>query len=409
MDTLKPNVLVIDRSGYKFFVDRSGEPIISPARYNVFFMTKPVHVPTVRLADLSGLLVIDTEDAKAIGELTRSLHAIAPLHRIVALAERHLEVVAALREELHIPGMSVAETLPFRDKLLMKERVAAAGVRVPEFHSLRSPLDAEPLLRKHRKIIIKPVAGMGTKDTFGISSLDELQHLAARDDLAFDQFEAEEFIEGPMYHVDGIVAGGEVLVATPFRYTDSDLEYEKCDWIADIQETNPTLVARMLDQHERVVKALGLEAGTTHLECFLTPSDELVFCEVAARPGGWAMMDMFEALHGLDLRRIAIEFQLGLGFSGVSRARVGCVGEIVFYPRPGRVERVSTPREFSDDWIHHVRIKPAAGDTLKRPIMSGDVAAAFVVTGDTEVEVTDRLAAVRARFVLEVVDVPTSG
>src|SRR5688500_6783004 len=47
-------------------------------------------------------------------------------------------VAARLREKFGIPGMSVDAVRGFRDKQLMKERVAAAGLRVPRAHRVRT-------------------------------------------------------------------------------------------------------------------------------------------------------------------------------------------------------------------------------------------------------------------------------
>lgn len=406
MDVTKPNVLVVDRSGYRFYVDRRGAPIVSPDAYNVFFMTKSMHVKGVRLTDLAGLLVTDTDDKRAICEVARALHAAAPLHRIVVLAERHLEIAGELRDEFGIPGMSLGETLPFRDKLLMKQRVAAAGVRVPAHVAIRSPLDAAVLLLEHGKIIVKPVDGMGTEHTFAIASMAELEELARRADLAFDRFEAEEFIDGVHYHVDGLVVGGEVVAATPYRYARPLLGFERLESTYEIQETEPRLVERMLELHAQAVWGLGLREGATHLECFLTPADELVFCEVAVRTGGWAMADMFESLHGVDPRRVMLEFQLGLGLRWKPTPQARCVGEIVFFPRPGRLVQISRLDDFPESWIYSKRIRPVVGDVLRWPIMTGDIAAVFVVTGDNQAHVMRRLAEVRERFEMEVEPVP---
>lgn len=401
MDTAKRNILIIDRSGYSFFLDKGGTSIIAPEEYNVFFMTKPVHLQSIRLQDVAGVLVADTENAQVVMELAQTLHAVFPLHRIIAMGERHLEVAAELRGRLGISGMSSEETIPFRDKLPMKEKVRAAGIPVPDFMPISSPLDAAELLVRHGRIVVKPRCGMGSCDTYVVGTAGELQELAAVTSR-FGPMEAEEFIAGEMYHVDGIVHKGQVLLASPFRYLTTTLDYESLDAICVISETNPTISRRLLELHAKVVQGLSLQDGTTHLECFRTPDDELVFCEIAARSGGGSTIEAFAALHEVDLRRTAIELHLGRGYGSHATAGAACVGLVDFFPRPGHVTAISTPDDFPEEWIYFKRIKPKPGDDLRAPVMSGDAAALFVVTGSDEVETLERMRLVRERFVLAV-------
>ena len=58
--------------------------------------------------------------------------------RVEALWEPMVLLAARLRERLGAPGISWDTALGFRDKGLMKERVAAAGLRVPHARRVRS-------------------------------------------------------------------------------------------------------------------------------------------------------------------------------------------------------------------------------------------------------------------------------
>ena len=65
------------------------------------------------------------------------------LDRIVALDDFDVETAAMLREYLHVAGMGETTARAFRDKLAMRSRARAAGIRCPDFiHVLN---DASPL------------------------------------------------------------------------------------------------------------------------------------------------------------------------------------------------------------------------------------------------------------------------
>ena len=58
--------------------------------------------------------------------------------RVLANWEVMVQSAARLRERFGVPGMSVDTVNGFRDKQLMKERVSAAGLRVPQSVRIRA-------------------------------------------------------------------------------------------------------------------------------------------------------------------------------------------------------------------------------------------------------------------------------
>ena len=66
-----------------------------------------------------------------------------PIDRIESNWEVMVLTAARLRERLGVPGMSLDTVRGFRDKQLMKERVAAAGLRVPRSSRVRTAVEAE--------------------------------------------------------------------------------------------------------------------------------------------------------------------------------------------------------------------------------------------------------------------------
>src|SRR4051812_14420607 len=108
--------------------------------------------------------VLDDDDARAIRAAIRYLvQRHGPVTRLVALHESDLEVAAALREELDIPGERPASIAPFRDKLLMARTLAALGVPTP----VTVALDGREAVRmlagdERRPVVIKPRRGSGS-------------------------------------------------------------------------------------------------------------------------------------------------------------------------------------------------------------------------------------------------------
>ena len=97
------------------------------------------------------------------------------IDRVESMWEATMYLAARLRERIGAPGLDVAGTIPFRDKESMKEVLRAAGIRVPR--SVRASTIAEVQAGAEEvgyPLIIKPISGAGSMDTYRIDEPAEL-------------------------------------------------------------------------------------------------------------------------------------------------------------------------------------------------------------------------------------------
>ena len=88
------------------------------------------------------------------------------IHRVEALWEPLMMSAAHIRTKLKLPGMTPDTVIGFRDKSIMKQRVKAAGLRVPHaFRCTSTKQIEEAAERIGFPLIIKPIAGAGSADT----------------------------------------------------------------------------------------------------------------------------------------------------------------------------------------------------------------------------------------------------
>jgi hypothetical protein len=77
------------------------------------------------------LRVPSLQDEDAVVEAVRRWTSPVRVDKVECLWEPGMFLAARLREALGAEGMTVEQTLPFRDKDRMKQVLAAAGVRTP--------------------------------------------------------------------------------------------------------------------------------------------------------------------------------------------------------------------------------------------------------------------------------------
>ena len=229
------------------------------------------------------------------------------IDRIVSNWEPLQILAARLRERFGIPGMSVDQVLGFRDKQLMKERVKAAGLRVPYSYRARTEAEVRAAAEKVGfPLILKPISGAGSADTYKVNSQAELDKtLQAMRHVT--EVSCEEFIEGEEFTFDTVSIGGVPAYENIASYLPPPLIARSNEWVSPV-----IITVRDMQQHRlqpgitlgrKVLKALQMGDGFTHMEWFLTPKGEAVFGEIGCRPGGAHLVDQMNCTSDIDLFR----------------------------------------------------------------------------------------------------------
>jgi biotin carboxylase len=227
--------------------------------------------------------------------------------RVLANWEVMVMTAARLRERFGVPGMSVDAVRGFRDKQLMKERVAAAGLRVPRAVRVRTATDArEGAAKLGYPLVLKPISGAGSADTYEVRSDAGLEDALGRM-RHVEEASLEEFIEGDELTFDTVCVGGKPVFANVAQYLPKPLIARTNEWISPVIVTVRDLAQPVLADGialgEGVLGALGMGDGFTHMEWFRKPDGEVVFGEIGCRPGGAHLVDQMNYTCDIDLFR----------------------------------------------------------------------------------------------------------
>ncbi len=301
--------------------------------------------------------------------------------------EYDLERAARIRADLGIPGQSPAGALSFRDKAVMKE-VAGAAVPTAPFTRLATINDLTGFIAERGyPVVVKPVKQGGSRD---ISVLRDEAGLVAfsrrpwREDLM-----AEGFVEGPMYHVDAVIAPGYRFVASS-RYLRSCLGVFSGHNNGSVQlHPEDKFAVRLEEFLDRVLEAFDTpEVSAYHLEVFHTPEDELVLCEIASRVGGDRIPALTRATYGVDLHTAWLRQSVGLPVDPPPAAPPAAVhGSVSVLPQ-GRPVRAPERPPFP--WMRHYEVNEAlAPDAVARN--STSFLCFAIVSGADAAEVEQRL------------------
>lgn len=396
------NILLLNGIRYRNYMAPDG-PVLSPAEHAVHVITHKRFAAGIPDSDYHALhAVSDWIDDDCIA-VARRWHKARPLQCVATVSEDRVLTAARIRDELDIPGMRTEQALGFRDKVVMKERVAAHGIPVPAFAALLSEDQAAAFVARHGRSVIKPRRGSGSEETFIIDSPEQAAAVTARLGDTVARFEIEGFVEGPMFHCDSVVVDGQVVLASVSAYQTPTTAFATEDALVSVMEGESETARRIKVVNQRVTDALGLRNGVGHLEVFVTPDGEIVFCEMACRPGGAGVVPAVDAAFGVNLLHTVLRLETGRPVSVPNQAHQ-LAAWVTFYRKPGTVLSANSLEDFPEDWITHRRIYVGEGDVLGQAEHSTDAAAQFVLTGGDRDQLTRRIASVRERWSMRVRD-----
>lgn len=235
---------------------------------------------------------------------------LGPIHRIFTEYELIQMSVAQARAELGLPGMSPGTLLNFRDKGVMKTRLAAAGVPCAQHRTVESIYEARDFAAKvGYPLVVKPVAGVGAREIHQCDDQEDFEEVLQSDPPGpHNPLQLEEFVQGDEYTLDTISVDGKALWHSITRYLPTPLEVLRNPWMQWRILTPREIDVPEYDDIRRVgehaLRALGMQSNISHMEWFRRPDGRIAVGEVGARPPGsriftalnWANdYDMYDA------------------------------------------------------------------------------------------------------------------
>ncbi|VWC94397.1 ATP-dependent carboxylate-amine ligase domain-containing protein [Burkholderia lata] len=329
---------------------------------------------------------------------------------VIALAEVDLLRAARIKDRIHASGGShEAATLLYRDKFLMKRRLAERGIRINPMAAVRSACEIDDFIERHGyPVVVKPRDGRGSG---GVSVLRDRQallaYLAEQEGTTFHNLMVEKFLDAPLLNVNGLYINGKPIIVSPVRSTVTCLDFlgGKSLGFQMLAADNPLHDACVELTRNIVERALPpIPTMLFHLEVFLD-GDELVVCEIACRLGGCSVNQELSAAYGIDPRMTLIDALRGGASSGLTQRIVAknLLGQLNIPPRAGTLR--DFPARIDLPFIRYCTVTAQKGVTYSGMKMTNAEIVSAIVDGDSEQAVSRHLVAlddwVRDAFVWE--------
>ncbi|WP_375585597.1 acetyl-CoA carboxylase biotin carboxylase subunit family protein [Cyclobacterium xiamenense] len=225
-----------------------------------------------------------------------------------------LYTAAVLSKALGIKFNSIQSALYSNNKFEQREACSAKGIMQPEYNRVRTFEELETASNNlGYPLIIKPVDSRGT---FGVTIVNSEENLSsafydALCNSASHTVICERFIEGTLVTVDGFVfKNGHHALAVASRSFQEGIKPVTKEIIYPARFNND-LNVRLMQNHDRVVSALGYSQGHTHGEYIVTKDQGIYLVECTNRGGGvYTSSTIVPSLTGINLNEILINQSL---------------------------------------------------------------------------------------------------
>ncbi len=155
-------------------------------------------------------------------------------------------------------------------------------------------------------MVVKPLAGMGARNTFRIDGVDAADRwLAAAPPTQGAPVLLEEFLVGQEFSFESVLVDGELVWHSIGRYDPTPLTVLENPWIQWCvvlpRDIGGDAFAGIRDVGTRAVRSLGLSTGLSHMEWFRRPDGSVAISEVGARPPGAQIASLMSWAHDTDM------------------------------------------------------------------------------------------------------------
>lgn len=326
-----------------------------------------------------------------IERVALELHKRYQFDTIIATSESDIIRASMLREILGIRGQSVKSAIAYRDKVQMKIYLQEKGISVPTFAKVNHPVDLVRFCNQVGfPVVHKPIASSGSENTVILRSWEDVSKTLENTAFTNTAYEVETFVDGEMYHVDGVWNKGDIEFACTSKYINGCLAFHSGKYLGSyLLDENDPLFMHLVSFAKEVLSALpSPEATPFHCEVFVTPEGEFVLCEIASRAGGARVIDTINHAYGYHLIEQGVLAQCNIDTKSTPKRDISA-GWLLFPPRRGRITRVPCPPSITG--IIDFQVTAQVGDVYEHAGSSVDNILSAIVSGSSSEEVRNRI------------------
>lgn len=326
----------------------------------------------------------------AAGREVEALKRHGAYTHVIAGTEAAVLPAAVARRALGTRLSPKSTVLRCHDKLWMKRHLGGHGIAMTPFIDAQKKLGAREVVRQlGLPVVVKPRRQSGGRGVEVIADVEGLAAVERRGRLF------ERYVDAPEVSVESFVNRGTILFENVTEYA------RKAHVNVIPAGIEDTVRDRVLALNRRVIDALNISWGMTHVEFYLTAGGP-IFGEIALRPPGGYIMEVLKLAWGFDAWRAfaRVELDRPVDFPSTTRAHGAAV---VLHPGAGTVAAVSG---FDDvrghEAVKRARLRVESGDRVEARAGVGQDVGHVLLRAATRAQILDAVRFVESRLRVEI-------
>lgn len=313
------------------------------------------------------------------------------IKKIMHFSEVDVIRSARVREKFNILGQNISETIIFRDKYQMRVTLKKLGFEMPIFNKIDNGLDLYDFIGNNGyPVILKPRCSAGSMGIKKINNNDELEYLL-NNELFMNEFDspieyiAEEFLDLPIYHADGIVNSyGSDFKMTVSEYTIPPLNSFQSSSIGSYMLDDDNIIRKKAQNYmSKIIQEFEWSNSITafHFEFFYDKNNnDIIILEISCRPGGGGTSWILGEAMSLNSTKAMITSQAGEKYTfNDIKLNDKSFGLFVLLPEKGKL--IKFPDKPSHDFIIKTSFRAVTNKVYNGSQSSVDNLAIIVISG----------------------------
>ena len=359
----------------------------------------PGHYPGFELADK--VYYENTVDYEKILEIARNekIDGILTAGTDVAVI-----TIGRVCDALRLTGLSFEAAHIASNKLLMKEKYEAAGVRTARFRKISTKEQhlSEKLAELRFPLIFKAVDTSGSRGIMRVDCSEEF--IAARDNVVkytkLDYYIVEEYIEGEEFGAQAFIRDGKIQFILP--HGDYVFHGDTGVPVGHFApyDLKPEVIEDAKKQLTKAALAMGLNNCAINAD-FILSNDKVYVLELGGRSGATCLAELVSIYYGYNYYEKMIRVALGQKVSFESSQAVPNASKLLMSDKKGVISLIKNENE-QDDRICEIQFDYQVGEMVRAFHVGPDRIGHIVTKGKTLSEAVEVLDSALDKITIEV-------
>lgn len=331
-----------------------------------------------RSVPLIGRYIADFEDNQTLAHLNKIAEIHGHFNFVIAGKESAVLPTQLAQTFFHTRNRTLNQVNRCRDKLEMKNFLKDFDISMTSFSSLENT-DFEKLVTTFGlPLVMKQKCSSGSRGVHFCETRECFESYNSQD------YYVEKFIDMEEASIESFIHNGEIIFTNITRYLRKKL--------INVVPANfyEGLANHILEVNKKVVDALGIEFGMTHLEVYFN-QDHVLFGEIALRPPGGYIMDLIKKSYHFNPWELYCCCELGIDFPRPMNVHnISAVS--IFHPGEGTVTKVEGLDQIKKlDFVQDVKCKIEVGQKISKREAVSEEGGHFFITAKTNKELEETI------------------